>query len=122
MTSFNPQVLDHVVELNGKNLKFALIPIGPWNMLATTNVLVPVPAGINVFNIVSAQAWIIDDAVSFPRPLTDVLSPATPTLQGGITMNNALNFQLIRTTGGEFAAANYSSTAVSRGWLLVTYF
>lgn len=124
MTANNPPTFDHIVELNGQNVKCAIIPIGTWNMDTTLNKNVALPASIDWSRVLSVYAMIVADGVPTTQfPLVQI-DPASVANSGGNVagVGSPNGVTLIRIVGGLFDNASFSSTASSRGNLHLWYY
>ena len=103
------------------------VGIGSWDMNATTqrNISWSNSAWFSgaissIDQIISVDAYIINDAGTFRYRLSGTGS--TTASVGGTASYNGSTLTLTRATGGLFDDAAYSSTAASRGWVVIQYF
>jgi hypothetical protein len=140
----NPPVFDQIVDTNGiqlkptrrlmgdglyevtwnvpKNLYRSIIPIGSWNMVSTTNVLVSTGLNTSLFNVVEAELWIIPDSQSLSWFLSTAGSnSATGSIDIWFNLSNSSNIAIFRRTGSIFDSTSFDDPVPNRGFVLFTY-
>lgn len=102
-------------DLNGQIL-FKTIPIGAWNMVDDSTVLIPhnitVTAGNVLDRIIAAQCVVINDNGTIKSDL----------LSGGTYSITNTNISIGRYVDGVFNSGDYDSTAINRGYIIISYY
>ena len=104
-------------------LKKKIIEIGAWNMLSTANLTVAHGiTGLDVTKVRPVSVMIDDPTSSGVRPLTKMnISFNIGEISGGVNLITATNVFLNRQSGGDFAIAQFQSTALNRGWITIEF-
>lgn len=114
----NPQTLDHIIEANGKVMRFKIIDIPPWDM--DTDISITFAHGLVMANIVAVSVQIRRDDGNFYYDLAATTKMAavgeTKRIQVGAT-----DIQLNRLTGGFFDSVQFGVTVFGRGRCVVSY-
>jgi len=116
MDIYNPQIFDHIKEVNGDVLKLKIINIGDWNMDLTA--ALNVAHGLTHSNIRDISVLIREDSGSFTTQLLTVWNTIASDGKWSI---GGTYVTLSRTTGGVFDSALFSATSYNRGWVKIWY-
>lgn len=101
-------------------VKTKIIEIGDWDMVLDPTKLVA--HGIaDYLKIYSTKAVILHDGGSGNSSLLIDSIDATGLSQGQVNLINPTTLTLVRTAGGFFDSASYSTTPFNRGWIVITY-
>ncbi len=112
----NPYAPGIQVAVTGQVLRWKILEIGSWDMVAleTKDVL----HGLSKDNISQVTVLIFDDIDTWIRPLEISLVAAN---SGGYCYIDATNIKMGRITGGLFDNATYDNAAINRGYIYIVY-
>jgi hypothetical protein len=109
---------------SGPFLKTMVIPIGDWNMNATTNISVPL-TGIDLLKVRSYSVLVRADT-DFVLPQSVFQFPYNQSGLGivgwfGAIFGNPLNMAVVVEAGSFFNSTGFDATSYNRGWITIVY-
>lgn len=107
-----------IQEANGTQVLTKIIPIGPWDMNATSSVLIDYD--LDYSKVRGHYVQIQNDAESALYNISSASQLVYPGVSGESSIGNRVNIS--RTAGSFFAlSTNFDSSSINRGWITITY-
>jgi len=115
-----PQQVPYITTRGGQKLQPVLLDMGTWDMNTSAYISVAHSMGAEWTNIRHASCVVISDSGSTMYPSPGMDDDVDPKLIGVCPVSwNSTTVTIRRRTGGWFDTAEYSSTASSRGWIIL---
>lgn len=123
MNIINPSIPNTLMELNGRLIKVAVVPIGVLNMNGVTFVNVPTPGGVAITHILRASVMIISNLQD--EVFADGWGLDNTTIVNSISVIDiqAANMVVTWNNLGVFKTdARFSGVVSNRGFVTLFYF